>query len=228
MAVVGGLSRPSPVVETTVPSRTGFCLLMAMIDVAVSMVALRLPLRPAPMPQSASPRLVSCFTCHPASVLLWGTAGDIGRRLLDGVDPSLVAQAEEAVLLVAGITGCRQGAIAMDRAPAQCDATVTSDPTMSVRRFHELEHQGDQIIRSQFSGINAVRLSPSAHPAPVLLACSCDFSTGVRFQIWRPVQPPPQGRNQERECGPRRLARHHPGREIPPDECATLPCRCCD
>jgi divalent metal cation (Fe/Co/Zn/Cd) transporter len=30
-------------------------------------------------------------------VLAWGTARDVGRRLLDGVDPSLVAQAEEAV-----------------------------------------------------------------------------------------------------------------------------------
>jgi divalent metal cation (Fe/Co/Zn/Cd) transporter len=37
-------------------------------------------------------------------VLLWGTARDIARRLLDGVDPSLVAQAEEAVSSVPGIT----------------------------------------------------------------------------------------------------------------------------
>jgi len=43
-------------------------------------------------------------------------------------------------------------------------ATVTSDPAMPVGRFHELKHEADQIIRSQLSGINAVRLNPSAHP----------------------------------------------------------------
>jgi hypothetical protein len=31
-------------------------------------------------------------------------------------------------------------------------------------RFHELEHLADQMIRSKLSGINAVRLNPSAHP----------------------------------------------------------------
>ena len=42
-------------VETTVPSRTGRCLLVAMMDVVVLMVALGLPPRPASMPQR--PRL---------------------------------------------------------------------------------------------------------------------------------------------------------------------------
>jgi divalent metal cation (Fe/Co/Zn/Cd) transporter len=44
------------------------------------------------------------------------------------------------------------------------DATVTSDPAMPVGRFHELEHEADQTIRTQLSGINTVRLNPSAHP----------------------------------------------------------------
>jgi len=41
---------------------------------------------------------------------------------------------------------------------------VTSDPTMPVGRFHELEHQADEIIRTELSEINAIRLNPSAHP----------------------------------------------------------------
>jgi divalent metal cation (Fe/Co/Zn/Cd) transporter len=44
------------------------------------------------------------------------------------------------------------------------EATVTSDPTLPVGLFHELEHQADRIIRGKLSGINAVRLNPSAHP----------------------------------------------------------------
>jgi cation diffusion facilitator family transporter len=97
-------------------------------------------------------------------VLLWGTARDIGRRLLDGVDPSLVAQAEEAVGSVPGITGVEDVRLRWTGHRLNVDATVTSDPAMPVGRFHELEHQADQIIRSQLSGINAVRLNPSAHP----------------------------------------------------------------
>jgi divalent metal cation (Fe/Co/Zn/Cd) transporter len=44
------------------------------------------------------------------------------------------------------------------------DATVTSDPATPVGRFHELEHEADQILRSQLSSINTVRLNPSTHP----------------------------------------------------------------
>jgi cation diffusion facilitator family transporter len=97
-------------------------------------------------------------------VLLWGTARDVGRRLLDEVDPDLVAQAEEAVGSVPGITGVEDLRLRWTGHRLNVDATVTSDPAMPVGRFHELEHQADQIIRSQLSGINTVRLNPSAHP----------------------------------------------------------------
>jgi cation diffusion facilitator family transporter len=97
-------------------------------------------------------------------ILLWGTARDIGRRLLDGVDPSLVAQAEEAVGSVPGITCVEDVRLRWTGHRLNVDATVTSDPAMPVGQFHELEHEANQIIRSQLSGINAVRLNPSAHP----------------------------------------------------------------
>ena len=97
-------------------------------------------------------------------ILLWGTARDFGRRLLDGVDPSLVAQAEEAVSSVPGITSVEDVRLRWTGHRLNVDATVTSDPAMPVGRFHELEHDADQIIRSQLSGIIAVRRNPSAHP----------------------------------------------------------------
>jgi cation diffusion facilitator family transporter len=97
-------------------------------------------------------------------VLLWGTARDIGRRLLDGVDPSLVEQAEEAVRSVPGITDVKKMRLRWTGHRLNVDATVTSDPTMPVGRFHELEHQAHEIIRGKLPGINAVRLNPSAHP----------------------------------------------------------------
>jgi cation diffusion facilitator family transporter len=97
-------------------------------------------------------------------ILVWGTARDIGCRLLDGVDPSLVEQAEEAVRSVPGITGVEDVRLRWTGHRLNVDATVTSDPAMPVGRFHELEHLADQIIRSKLSGINAVRLNPAAHP----------------------------------------------------------------
>ena len=51
--------------------------------------------------------------------LLIGTARDIGHRLLDGVDPALVDQAQQVVESVPGITTVNPSAHAMDRAPAQ-------------------------------------------------------------------------------------------------------------
>src|SRR5215203_4193163 len=108
--------------------------------------------------------IVGLVICIAIFVLLWGTARDVGRRLLDGVDPGLVAQAEEAVRSVPGITGVEEVRLRWTGHRLNVDATVTSDPTMPVGRFHELEHQADQIIRSKLSGINAIRLNPSAHP----------------------------------------------------------------
>jgi cation diffusion facilitator family transporter len=110
--------------------------------------------------------IVGLVICIAIFVLLWGTARDVGRRLLDAVDPSLVAQAEVAVRSVPGITGVDEVRLRWTGHRLNVDATVTSDPTMPVGRFHELEHQADQIIRSKLSGINAVRLNPSAHPLP--------------------------------------------------------------
>ena len=63
-----------------------------------------------------------------------------------------------------GITSVQQVRLRWTGHWLNVDATVTSDPTMPVRRFHELEHQADQIIRTKLPGINAVRLNPAAHP----------------------------------------------------------------
>jgi cation diffusion facilitator family transporter len=103
-------------------------------------------------------------------VLLWGTARDIGRRLLDGVDPSLVERAEEAVRSVPGITDLEELRLRWTGHRLNVDATVTSDPAMPVGRFHELEHQADQVIRNKMPGINAVRLNPSAHPTSTTIS----------------------------------------------------------
>jgi cation diffusion facilitator family transporter len=96
-------------------------------------------------------------------ILLWGTARDIGRRLLDGVDPSLVDRAEHSIRSVPGINEVETVRMRWIGHRLSVEATVTSDPAMPVGRFHQLEHQADDLIRSSVPGVAAVRLNPSAH-----------------------------------------------------------------
>ena len=96
-------------------------------------------------------------------ILLWGTARDIGRRLLDGVDPALVDRAEQAVRSVPGINDVETVRMRWLGHRLSVEATVTSDPAMPVGQFHQLEHQADDLIRHSMPGVAAVRLNPSAH-----------------------------------------------------------------
>jgi cation diffusion facilitator family transporter len=96
-------------------------------------------------------------------ILLWGTARDIGRRLLDGVDPSLVDQAEQAVRSVPGISDVESVRMRWLGHRLSIEATVSSDPAMPVGRFHQLEHEAADIVRSMVPGVTAVRLNPSVH-----------------------------------------------------------------
>lgn len=98
-------------------------------------------------------------------VLLYGTARDIGRRLLDGVDPSLVATAEETIAAVPGIAAVNETRMRWIGHRLDIEATVSTDPTMPVGRFHELEHGLTATLRQQLPSVQGVRLVPSSHPA---------------------------------------------------------------
>jgi len=101
-------------------------------------------------------------------VLLWGTARDIGRRLLDGVDPGLVHTAEDTIAAVPGITEVNDLRMRWIGHRLDLEATVATDPAMLVGRFHELEHDLADTLRQRLPSLQGVRLTPSAHtPAPV-------------------------------------------------------------
>jgi cation diffusion facilitator family transporter len=97
--------------------------------------------------------------------LLIGATRDIGRRLLDGVDPALVDQAQQVVESVPGITTVNHLRMRWSGHRLNVEATVSSDPAMPVGEFHELEHQAADLIRGRLPNIQTVRLSPVAHPA---------------------------------------------------------------
>ena len=65
-------------------------------------------------------------------VLLIGTSRDIGRRLLDGVDPGLVEKAERTVASVPGIDTVDDLRMRWSGHRLMVEATVSSDPTMPV------------------------------------------------------------------------------------------------
>ena len=119
-------------------------------------------------------------------ILLWGTARDIGRRLLDGVDPALVDRAEQAVRSVPGINDVQTIRMRWLGHRLSVEATVTSDPAMPVGRFHQLEHQADDLIRRSVPGVAAVRLNPSAHPP----ANQADHpQRGVNVWVYTAIEP---------------------------------------
>ena len=97
-------------------------------------------------------------------VLLIGTSRDIGRRLLDGVDPDLVDTAERTVALMPGIDTVDDLRMRWTGHRLVVEATVTSDPTMPVGEFHELEHQAADLLRDRLPRLDTVRLTPAAHP----------------------------------------------------------------
>jgi cation diffusion facilitator family transporter len=100
-------------------------------------------------------------------VLLWGTARDIGRRLLDGVDPALVRTAEDTAAAMPGIAGVNALRMRWIGHRLDLEATVTTDPTMPVGHFHQLEHDLADTLRRRLPSLQDVRLVPCSHsPSP--------------------------------------------------------------
>jgi cation diffusion facilitator family transporter len=97
-------------------------------------------------------------------VLLIGTSRDIGRRLLDGVDPGLVEKAERTVASVPGIVTVDDLRMRWSGHRLMVEVTVSSDPTMPVGQFHELKHQASDLLRDRLPRLDTVRLTPAARP----------------------------------------------------------------
>jgi cation diffusion facilitator family transporter len=98
-------------------------------------------------------------------VLLWGTARDVGRRLLDGVDPDLVTRTEAAMVAVPGIESVDTVRLRWSGHRLHAVITVATSGSMTVARFHELEHAADHALRQVLPSVGTVALNPvPAHP----------------------------------------------------------------
>lgn len=98
-------------------------------------------------------------------VLLWGTARDVGRRLLDGVDPDLVTRTEAAMVAIPGIESVNTVRLRWSGHRLHAVITVATSESMTVARFHELEHAADHSLRQVLPSVGTVTLNPvPAHP----------------------------------------------------------------
>jgi len=107
---------------------------------------------------------VGLFISGVIFVLLVGTARDIGRRLLDGVDPALVERAEQTLASLPGVVSVNDVRLRWLGHRLSLEATVATDPAMPVSGFHALEHAADDAAHRDLPNIGSVRLVPSVHP----------------------------------------------------------------
>jgi cation diffusion facilitator family transporter len=96
-------------------------------------------------------------------VLLVGSARDIGRRLLDGVDPALVERAKQTLAPLPGVVSVNDVRLRWLGHRLSLEATVATDPAMPVSGFHALEHAADDAGRRDLPNVGSVRLVPSVH-----------------------------------------------------------------
>jgi cation diffusion facilitator family transporter len=95
-------------------------------------------------------------------VLLFGTARDIGRRLLDGVDPALTDKASEAVEKVAGITGEPGVRLRWAGHRLNVQATVAVAAGLTIDQFHAVEYDVDAALRRALPGVGDVSVTPKS------------------------------------------------------------------
>lgn len=93
-------------------------------------------------------------------VLLWGTVRTIGERLLDAVDPKLVDKVEHVLLTMPGVQGVTDVRLRWNGHRLNLDATIATDPALTVGYFHEVEHEGAEALRASVSGLGRITLTP--------------------------------------------------------------------
>lgn len=98
-------------------------------------------------------------------VLLWGTARDIGRRLLDGVDPGLVDRAERILLADDHVIGVPDLRLRWSGHRLNVTAALSVDPDLTVRGYQRLQHRLAASLREGLPGVDYISLAPASEPA---------------------------------------------------------------
>ena len=95
-------------------------------------------------------------------VLLWGTARDVGRRLLDGVDPDLTHRAHHALSGVTGIDGVDDLRLRWTGHRLAVQARIRVAPDTSVAEAETIAAAAEHAITRALPGVRTVDLVPQA------------------------------------------------------------------
>ncbi|MDO8106692.1 cation diffusion facilitator family transporter [Isoptericola sp. b441] len=111
------------------------------------------------------------------AVLLWGTARDVGRRLLDGVDPALVHEAEHALTHVDGVHRVDEVRLRWTGHRLQATAGVQVDPAAAVTVVTELETRARTAVAHALPRLD--RLDLVVRPAAPSQTAADDAASGA-------------------------------------------------
>lgn len=100
--------------------------------------------------------LISLAIC----MLLWGTAREVGRRLLDGVDPQLVDRAESSLEQLSSIRRVQSVCMRWAGHRLHVTAVLGIDPATTVADFNTLAEQAESVLRQRLPNVGTVSLRP--------------------------------------------------------------------
>jgi cation diffusion facilitator family transporter len=91
-------------------------------------------------------------------VLLIGTIRSVGRRLLDGIDPDLLATAEHALEHVRGVQQIQDVRLRWVGHRLQGDATLTVAPTLSFSAAQVVAESAEREVREHLHTVDEMRI----------------------------------------------------------------------
>ncbi|HEX3811657.1 MAG TPA: cation diffusion facilitator family transporter [Mycobacteriales bacterium] len=100
--------------------------------------------------------------------VLRSAAREVFARLLDAVDPALVAQAEETLITTPGVVAVRALRVRWIGHTLHAEADITVDPALTVTEAHDVAHHAERHLVRQVRRLAAatIHTSPAgAHPA---------------------------------------------------------------
>ena len=89
-------------------------------------------------------------------VILYGAVRDVGRRLLDGVDPGLVARAESVLGDVPGVLAVDEVRIRWIGHRLRADAVLAVDPHLGVAQGHDIATAAGATMKEALPQLDAV------------------------------------------------------------------------
>lgn len=101
-------------------------------------------------------------------VVLKGAATEVFRRLMDGVEPSLVDQAEKALIRTPGVTGIESIRLRWIGHQLHAETSVEVNATLDLRTAHDIAHRAEEHLRQGVPKLSeaTVHVSPQVGSLP--------------------------------------------------------------